>query len=187
MELNRGEYALYLARGEGMAAYVYDFGVQSASSAHSLQIARAPVAEPSQSGLHRSDESGAGETAGASGQQVKNANFSVADSENGAVAGSTPESARGGSLGVIVADWSQGDATGAEVIDVGDESSGYLAGLRRGYVITDVNGVHVKSAKQLDIIVSGLEPGTRISIGYIFKSNLGWMPVQTAAILGRGD
>lgn len=27
VELNKGEYALYLARGEGMAAYVYDFGV----------------------------------------------------------------------------------------------------------------------------------------------------------------
>jgi len=26
--LDRGEYALYLSRGEGMAAYVYDFGVQ---------------------------------------------------------------------------------------------------------------------------------------------------------------
>jgi hypothetical protein len=27
-ELDKGEYALYLSRGEGMAAYVYDFGVQ---------------------------------------------------------------------------------------------------------------------------------------------------------------
>jgi PDZ domain len=27
-ELEKGEYALYLSRGEGMAAYVYDFGVQ---------------------------------------------------------------------------------------------------------------------------------------------------------------
>jgi hypothetical protein len=30
--LSRGEYALYLSRGEGMAAYVYDFGVQEAVS-----------------------------------------------------------------------------------------------------------------------------------------------------------
>lgn len=30
--LTKGEYALYLSRGEGMAAYVYDFGVQEASS-----------------------------------------------------------------------------------------------------------------------------------------------------------
>jgi membrane-associated protease RseP (regulator of RpoE activity) len=28
--LNKGEYALYLSRGEGMAPYVYDFGVQQA-------------------------------------------------------------------------------------------------------------------------------------------------------------
>ena len=39
-ELQRGEYALYLARGEGMAAYVYDFGVQGAHSAPSLQPSR---------------------------------------------------------------------------------------------------------------------------------------------------
>jgi hypothetical protein len=30
--LSRGEYALYLSRGEGMAPYVYDFGVQQAQS-----------------------------------------------------------------------------------------------------------------------------------------------------------
>jgi hypothetical protein len=35
-ELNKGEYALYLARGEGMAAYVYDFGVHGAHSAQAL-------------------------------------------------------------------------------------------------------------------------------------------------------
>ena len=31
--LQRGEYALYLSRGEGMAPYVYDFGVEENSSA----------------------------------------------------------------------------------------------------------------------------------------------------------
>jgi hypothetical protein len=31
-ELKQGEYALFLARGEGMAAYVYDFSVQTATS-----------------------------------------------------------------------------------------------------------------------------------------------------------
>jgi hypothetical protein len=32
ISLTKGEYALYLSRGEGMAAYVYDFGVQEAYS-----------------------------------------------------------------------------------------------------------------------------------------------------------
>src|SRR5262249_30862680 len=32
-ELSRGEYALYLARGEGLAPYVYDFGVPGTGSA----------------------------------------------------------------------------------------------------------------------------------------------------------
>lgn len=35
--LARGEYALYLSRGEGMAPYVYDFGVQDASSVGVIQ------------------------------------------------------------------------------------------------------------------------------------------------------
>jgi hypothetical protein len=35
--LARGEYALYLSRGEGMAPYVYDFGVQDAPSVGTVQ------------------------------------------------------------------------------------------------------------------------------------------------------
>jgi PDZ domain len=35
--LARGEYALYLSRGEGMAPYVYDFGVQDTASVRTIQ------------------------------------------------------------------------------------------------------------------------------------------------------
>jgi membrane-associated protease RseP (regulator of RpoE activity) len=36
-ELERGEYALFLARGEGMAPYVYDFSVQPTHTANTRQ------------------------------------------------------------------------------------------------------------------------------------------------------
>jgi hypothetical protein len=47
-ELERGEYALYLSRGEGMAAYVYDFGVQGrASEPTGVVLSSRDTAEPS--------------------------------------------------------------------------------------------------------------------------------------------
>ncbi len=42
--LSRGEYALYLSRGEGMAPYVYDFSVQDAPTS-SNSAPRAPAAQ----------------------------------------------------------------------------------------------------------------------------------------------
>jgi hypothetical protein len=41
--LSRGEYALYLSRGEGMAPYVYDFSVQDVATGSSSRI---PAAAP---------------------------------------------------------------------------------------------------------------------------------------------
>ena len=41
--LTKGEYALYLSRGEGMAPYVYDFGEQEAHPAASEATACAPL------------------------------------------------------------------------------------------------------------------------------------------------
>jgi hypothetical protein len=48
IELSRGEYALYLARGEGMAPYVYDFGVQKAYGVAVREAAQAPIVNASE-------------------------------------------------------------------------------------------------------------------------------------------
>lgn len=49
-ELEKGEYALYLSRGEGMAAYVYDFGVQQQTTKtgepFSLPVTNSPGTRP---------------------------------------------------------------------------------------------------------------------------------------------
>lgn len=91
---------------------------------------------------------------------------------------------RRGVLGIEGADWEQGDARGVEVIDVSPDSAAEIAGLKKGNVITNVNGVRVRSNQELAEILGQLEPGSRVSISYIFKSNLGWMPAaDTVAIL----
>jgi hypothetical protein len=43
--LSRGEYALYLSRGEGMAAYVYDFSAQDALTSRSSTAPPTPAAQ----------------------------------------------------------------------------------------------------------------------------------------------
>jgi hypothetical protein len=189
IELTKGEYALYLARGEGMAAYVYDFGVRGASAVRALQMSRPDSAIAfSKPALHQTATS-SNETVDGGGvrEQEKTPDSTVSDQEKPAAARPNSEYVHGAVLGVTVADWEQGGFKGVEVLEVANESSGYMAGLRKGNVITHVNGAHINSAEDLDGILSRLEPGSKISIGYMFKSNLGWMPVQAVAILGRGN
>jgi serine protease Do len=92
---------------------------------------------------------------------------------------------QGGVLGLSGEDWEQGGVRGVEITEVADNSSAQLAGLRKGHVITDVNGAHVRSTQELGSILAQMDPGTRVSIGYLYKSNLGWMPQETVAILGK--
>jgi hypothetical protein len=170
-ELNKGEYALYLARGEGMAAYVYDFGVLGTLSTSAVRVSR----------VHPEFN-------------IPEHTAAVDDRESTAVAlpamTSTPVKSiailsRGGVLGVSGVDWQQGGVNGVEVTEVSEESSAQIAGLRKGDVITDLNGIHVRSTLEMGHVLSQMEPGTRLSIGYLYKSNLGWMPKEGVAILGR--
>lgn len=189
MELSKGEYALYLARGEGMAAYVYDFGVQGATSVRSLQtnpMRNASVtAEPSlgstsNNAINFNDPAGGRATAIPQPTDKRQQSPASVPTE-------VPATFRGGVLGVTGADWNERGATGVEIIDVADGSSALLAGLHKGNVITDINGTHVGSNQDLARILAQMGPGSRINIGYLYKSNLGWMPQETVAILGKRD
>jgi hypothetical protein len=176
VELDKGEYALYLARGEGLAAYVYDFGVQGARSTHTL---------------HATDQRPAtnfpGLTADSGNDPVvprpTTSPQTVTAPASAPAAVST--ATHGGVLGVGGADWEQGDSRGVEIVEVADNSAAQLAGLRKGYVITDVNGTHIRSTQDLANVLAQTEPGTRVSIAYLSKSGLGWMPQETVAILGK--
>lgn len=103
-------------------------------------------------------------------RQGKTVNSIVADQENPADAPPVGQPVHGGVLGITVTDWSQGGVRGLEVVEIGDDSSGQIAGLRTGYVITDLNGVHIKSAQELDSILSGLDQVARSILATSLKA-----------------
>ena len=171
-ELSKGEYALYLARGEGLAPYVYDFGVSGTHSTQVLQRSNDPARNgstpiPTQTSTMPIDNHGSSLSS-----------VSLPDKP-------TPTSSHGVVLGVTGADWNERGVTGVEIMDVADDGSAQLAGLRKGNVITDINGTHVGSNQDLARVLAQMEPGSRIRIGYLYKSNLGWMSQETVAILGK--
>ena len=67
------------------------------------------------------------------------------------------------------------------------DSSAELAGLHKGDVITNVDGKHVRSSQDLASLLARLGPGSRVSIDYLIKTQLGWMPKDTVAILAKAD
>jgi hypothetical protein len=94
----------------------------------------------------------------------------------------TPKSQEG-VLGVLCRNWMEGDFRGVEIVDVIPASSAELAGLHKRNVITDINGSRIQSMNDMTMLVNGLPPGSRISIGYLYKSNIGWMPQSAVAVL----
>jgi membrane-associated protease RseP (regulator of RpoE activity) len=165
-ELKAGEYALYLARGEGMAAYVYDFGVQGghfASGSQSQHVASALSQRPVDSTQPA--------------PEIQNSSPTPVDAPS--------TKSQGAVLGINGADWDENGATGVEILQIVENSSAQLAGLRKGNVITNVNGVHVRSNQELTNLLGQLEPGTKVTITYLYRSNLGWMPQETVAILSH--
>jgi membrane-associated protease RseP (regulator of RpoE activity) len=93
----------------------------------------------------------------------------------------------GGTLGVVASDWRQGDFRAVEIIDISEDGSAALVGLRKGDVITEVNGKKLESAQELNSVVGQMEPGSKVNIVYLVKTNLGWVPKETSAILAKRD
>ena len=110
-------------------------------------------------------------------------------SKNEAMSSSAPAApsrstnTRPGILGVSGANWMEGDVSGVEIVAVAPKSAAAGAGLRPGNVITDVNDQPIRSTEDLASVLAQNEPGTRVRIGYIFKSNLGWMSSEAVVTL----
>jgi len=96
-------------------------------------------------------------------------------------------SPKGGVLGVSGEDWAEGTFGGVKILEVAENSAAEIAGLRAGYVITEVNGKRITSANDLAAELAKRSPGARIHIVYLVRTNLGWMPQKTSVILGVGD
>jgi hypothetical protein len=92
-------------------------------------------------------------------------------------------SSRAGVLGVSGANWTEGGVTGVEIVDVASGSPAAIAGLHVRDVITDINGRHIGSTNDLAAVLAQNEPGSKITLGYILKTNLGWMGKETLIIV----
>jgi len=93
----------------------------------------------------------------------------------------------GSTLGLVGADWEEGGVRGVQISDVSEGGSAALAGLHKGDVIVEVNGQKVASAQDLSSLTGQMEPGGKVSIAYFVRTNLGWMPKETSAILAKRD
>jgi len=109
------------------------------------------------------------------------------DRDNPSPSNSQPIATSGGTLGVVGADWEQGEFRGIEIKDISENGSAALAGLHKGDVITELNGNRLRSPKDLDSVIGQIDPGSRVSIVYLVRTNLGWMPKETFAILAKRD
>jgi hypothetical protein len=90
---------------------------------------------------------------------------------------------KAGVLGISGANWTEGGFSGVEILEVQQDSAAEIAGLHVHDVITDGNGRKIRSTADLAAVLAENGPGSKISLGYMFKSNLGWMPKDTLIIL----
>jgi hypothetical protein len=97
------------------------------------------------------------------------------------------ESPKAGVLGVYGENWSQDSFGGVRIVQVAENSAAELAGLRIGYVITEIDGKRILSTNDLAAELAKRGPGTRLHIVYLVHTNLGWMPQKASAILAVGE
>ncbi len=76
---------------------------------------------------------------------------------------------------------------GVEILQLAENGSAQIAGLHRGDVISDVGGKQVRSTAELADVPGQIEPGSKVVIGYLTKTFLGWMPKETTAILAKAE
>lgn len=86
----------------------------------------------------------------------------------------SPQSVNGAnSLGLTVTNSEQG---GAEIVRIEPDSSASAAGLHVGDVIISVDGKRVRTAAELAASLSSRPSRLNVRVGYMFHTNLGWMP-----------
>jgi PDZ domain-containing protein len=140
--LGRGEYALYLSRGEGMAPYVYDFGVQGAASAVAREEPSSRTADVSE--LHPVADANAQPRNGPAIPPV------FKDASIGAFSDGNPEVRR--------------DGVTLTAVTVGGSAD--RAGIRAGDVVLAINDHYLFTIGELRDEISHHEPGTKISVRY---------------------
>jgi hypothetical protein len=139
-ELRQGEYALYLSRGEGMAAFVYDFGVQPMHLSSSLPT-NFPSSRPPAIRV-------------------------AADLPNAISASPDSESPAHASIGIFFEGNPDVRHDGVAITAITADGPADRAGIKAGDVILAINDIYLFTIGELTHQVSRLQPGTKIVVRY---------------------
>jgi hypothetical protein len=142
VELSRGEYALYLARGEGMAAYVYDFGVRQSHAVVAKQETKAPIVNVSE--VHPVVDT-----------STKPSGFT-----------SRPEVFAHASIGTFSEGNSEVRHDGVTLTALTPGGPAEQAGIKAGDVILAINDHYLFTIGELKEEITRHQPGTKIAIRY---------------------
>jgi len=88
-------------------------------------------------------------------------------------------------LGISGTNWIENGFKGVEITDVDPQTPAEIAGLHPHDIITDIDGQRLQTTQDLATVLSRYQAGSRITLGYVFKSNLGWMPKTVLIILAN--
>ncbi len=147
VELKEGEYALFLSRGEGMAAYVYDFSVQGASIA-------------------RKEDSGKHEATVSDVQPLVDRNTKSQD-DPAVSAPASPQAFKDATIGAFFEGNPDVRTNGISVTAMTPSGPASRAGMRVGDVIVAVNDRYLYTIRELAEEISRYKPGTSIRIRYM--------------------
>src|SRR6266852_4112869 len=140
--LAKGEYALYLSRGEGMAAYVYDFGVQEAYSIAAREDTRAYPRNVSE--IHPTTDVNTKPSDRTTSREV------FVQSSIGVFSDGNPDVRH--------------DGVTLTALTAGGPAD--QAGIKAGDVILSINDHYLFTVTGLKEEISQLQPGTKITVRY---------------------
>jgi hypothetical protein len=140
--LSRGEYALYLSRGEGMAPYVYDFGVQPEMSVVAVKETASRPTNASE--VHN--------TADASSKPQDDARI--------------PQTFKEASIGAFSDENPNVRHDGVTLTSVTEGGPADQVGIQAGDVILAINNHYVFTVGELKEEISHHQPGTSVTVRY---------------------
>ncbi|MFZ0319445.1 MAG: PDZ domain-containing protein [Candidatus Sulfotelmatobacter sp.] len=154
-ELGQGEYALYLSRGEGMAAFVYDFGVQP-MHLPSPRITDLPSS--------------------------RSPDIRAFDVSKTVTTSSASESSSHASLGVFFEGNPDVRHDGVAITAVKADGPADRAGIKADDVILAIDDVYLFTVGELTHQVSRLQPGTKTVIRYRRRATISEASVTVGTI-----
>jgi membrane-associated protease RseP (regulator of RpoE activity) len=139
--LGRGEYALYLSRGEGMAAYVYDFSVEETAPTSTSSLPSAHLA-------------------------VDNGPHVVPDTSLPRIVDGIPHTYSESSIGAFTDGNPDVRHDGITLTALTPGGPAEQAGLKAGDVILAIDNHYLFTIRELQQDIARQAPGTKISIRY---------------------